>query len=187
MRSCLLLSESQNSVILDSECTLNVAGTLWIDCFLKRLGKACDLNKVKNILSTNMFRFGGGEIRKSLGQIRFPCNLASKAIFIKTDITNSNILLLLSNRSMKTGCFKLNLENDTAEIWGNNIVLDCMTCGHYCIPLNRNKLEECVFVKDKNIKAESTKIYKHFTHPSKAKFKSLLVEVNMWDDNIKTL
>ena len=43
MRSCLLLSKSQNSVILDSECTLNVAGTLWIDCFLKRLGKACDL------------------------------------------------------------------------------------------------------------------------------------------------
>ena len=93
MRICLLLSESQNSVILDSECTLNVAGTLSIDCFLKRLGKACDLNKVKNILSTNMFRFGGVEIKTSLGQIRFPCNLASKTIFIKTDITNSNILL----------------------------------------------------------------------------------------------
>lgn len=41
-------------------------------------------------------------------------------------------------------------------------MLDCMTCGHYCIPLNRNKLEECVFVKDKNIKAESMKINKHF-------------------------
>ena len=80
---------------------------------------------------------------------------------------------------MKTACFKLNLENDTAEIWGNNIVLDCPTSGHYCIPLNSNKLEECAFVKNKSIKDELIKIRKQFAHPSKAKFKSLLVGANI--------
>ena len=37
-----------------------------------------------------MIRFGGGEIKKFLGQIIFPCNLAVKDIFIKTDIVDSN-------------------------------------------------------------------------------------------------
>ena len=59
----LLLSKSWNSVILDSGCTSNVAGKLWIDCFLETL-QACDLNKVKKIPSTKMFRFGRGEIKK---------------------------------------------------------------------------------------------------------------------------
>ena len=83
---------------------------------------------------------------------------------------------------MKTACFKLNLENDTTEIQGNNIVLDCTTSGHYCILFNSNKLEECAFVKNKTIKDELIKIHKRFAHPSKAKFKSLLVDTNIWND-----
>ena len=63
IESCFLLSKSRNSVILDSGCTSNVAGKLWIDCFLERL-QACDLKKVKNIPSIKMFRFGRGEIKK---------------------------------------------------------------------------------------------------------------------------
>ena len=58
MKSCMLLSESRCSTILDPGCTSNVAGTLWIDLFLKTL-QACDLNKVKKCPSTKMFRFGG--------------------------------------------------------------------------------------------------------------------------------
>ena len=68
IRSCLLLSESQNSVILYSGCISNVAGKLWIDCFLETL-QVRDLNKVKNIPSTKIFSFGKGEIKKSPGQI----------------------------------------------------------------------------------------------------------------------
>ena len=177
IKSCLLLSKLQNSVILDSGCTSNLAGKLWIDFFLETL-QACDLNKVRNIPSAKMFRFGRGKI-KSMGQIIFPCNLAGKDIFIKTNILDSNILLLLSKQSIKTACFKHNLENDAAEIWGNNIVLDCTTSRHYCILLNINKLEECAFVKNKTIKDELIKINKQFAHPSKAKFKSLLVDTNM--------
>ena len=66
--SCLLLSESQNSVILYSGCISNVAGKLWIDCFLETL-EVCDLNKVKNILSTKIFRFGKGEIKNPQGKL----------------------------------------------------------------------------------------------------------------------
>ena len=82
---------------------------------------------------------------------------------------------------MKTACFKLNLENDTSEICGNNI-LHCTKFGYYCIPFNSNKLEECAFVKNKTIKDELIKIHKEFPHPNKPKFKSLLVDANMWND-----
>ena len=80
---------------------------------------------VKTVPSTQVFRFGREEIIKSLGQIILPCNLAGKDIFIKNDIVDSNIPLLLSKQSWKTASLKLNLENDTAKIWENNSVRRC--------------------------------------------------------------
>ena len=61
-------------------------------------------------------------------------------------------------------------------------MLDCTTSRHFCIPLNSNKLEECAFVINKSIKDELIKIHEQFAHPSKAKFKSLLVDANMWNE-----
>lgn len=87
--------------------------------------QACDLNKVKTVPSTQVFRFGREEIKKSLGQIILPYNLAGKDIFAKNDIVDSNIPLLLSKQSWKTASLKLNLENDTTEIWENNGVRRC--------------------------------------------------------------
>ena len=85
--------------------------------------------------SSKVFKFGGGETKKSKGTTSFPCKMAGKEIMMTTDIVDSDIPLLLSKTAMKAAKIKLDLENDQAEIWGKVIDLDCTTSGHYSIPL----------------------------------------------------
>ena len=50
-----------------------------------------------------MFKFGGGEKRKSLGTLTFPCQLGEDKgdIGIKTEIVDANIPLLLGGAALE--------------------------------------------------------------------------------------
>jgi len=96
---CLFISEARNSAVLYSGCTSTVAGQNWINCYLQTL----DPEQKKKVLfepSTKVFKFGGGETKISKGQVQLPCELAGKSVFVKTDIVDSDILLLLSKSAM---------------------------------------------------------------------------------------
>ena len=56
---------------------------------------------------------------------------------IKTDIVDSDIPLLLSRSAMKKAGVKKDLENDTAEILGEQVSLNLTSSGHYCIPIDK--------------------------------------------------
>ena len=47
----------------------------------------------------------------------------------------SNIPLLLSKEDIKRFNFKIDMQNDTAEILGKEVNLDTTSSGHYCIAL----------------------------------------------------
>ena len=108
---------------------------------------------------------------------------AGKRIKIKTDVVDSDIPLLLSKTAMKSAGVKLDLENDIATTWGNNISLDCTTSGNYYIPLNDDEisLERCYFSDSCNVVKNLTKIHKKFAHPSQLKLKALLIDSNLWN------
>ena len=72
---------------------------------------------IKRTESAKMFKFGGGEMKKSKGCFTLPCKLAGKDVMIKVDIIDSDIPLLLSKSAMKSAKVKLDLENDKAEIF----------------------------------------------------------------------
>ena len=54
---------------------------------------------------------------------------------ITTDIVNNDIPLLLSKEAMKKANMKLDLVNDKAEIFGEEVTLQNTSSGHYCVPL----------------------------------------------------
>ena len=78
IKSCLLLSKSQSSVILDSGCNSNVAGKrllqVNVNWLLFRNTSIFWLEQGKKHSEHKMFRFSRGEIKKSLGQIIFSWN-----------------------------------------------------------------------------------------------------------------
>ena len=95
---CLPTGESQNFTVLDSGCSMT--GRVLMDCFLQSLSSD-DTKLVLHSPSYKLFRFVGGETKRSPEQITFPCTLAGKKIKIKTNVIDSDISLLLGKSTMK--------------------------------------------------------------------------------------
>ena len=85
---------------------------------------------------------------------------------------------------------RLDLVNDTAEIFGKEICLDSTTSGQYCIPLQdmRNSKEECMEnqVAVPNIAMIMNRIHKQFGHPTWFKMKALLQVHKCGRKSVKT-
>ena len=61
-------SHAFSHMILDTGCSKNVVGKVWVDCFIDNLN--IDLaEKVKTYPSESTFKFGGGHILMSLYHI----------------------------------------------------------------------------------------------------------------------
>ena len=112
-----LSSESLGCTLLDCGCTSNVMGKSWWESY-----KAClsaeNLNKVvEEDPGTKKFRFGGGEVLKSLKLVTFPANLVGKKVLFKSHVVSSNIPLLWSRPSMAKAGTILDLPQDKAQIY----------------------------------------------------------------------
>ena len=190
--ACLLTREARNSAVLDSGCTSTVAGKLWIDCYLQSLSND-KLSRVVREKSNKIFKFGNGETKQFIETITIPCVLAGKYIFIKTDVVDSDIPLLLSKDAMKQVQIKLDLISDTAEVFGTTIMLNSTTSGHYyCLPFKETiiDIDECYFNIDNNDVNKYKvlkKIHSQFAHPTKVKLKKLMEDANIWGDEYNTI
>ena len=127
--------EARKCAVLDSACTSTVCGEAWMDDYLTSLSPA-DRRKVTQCESKKVFKFGGGERLKSGGTFTIPAYIVGKEKRIRTDVVRSDIPLLLSKGDMKAAEIKLDLQNDTAEIYGVRIFLNETSSGHYCIPID---------------------------------------------------
>ena len=82
-----------------------------------------------------MFKFGGGEVLTSIASLELAGILADRKVTRKTDVVTSDIPLLLSLETMKKAGVKLDLFNDSAEIFRKQIPHNHTESGHYCTPL----------------------------------------------------
>ncbi|XP_057302644.1 uncharacterized protein LOC130636814 [Hydractinia symbiolongicarpus] len=186
----VLLSEALNCVVLDSACSATVTGEDWLKCYLDSLTteQKC---KIQRSPSDTVFRFGGGERLKSNGKVKIPCNMAGKECEIVTDIVECDIPLLLSKTAMKKADMKLDLVNDTAEIFGTLVDLQNTTSGHYCVPLKEDEvcLSNSILINEsfKEKEKKVVKLHKQFGHPTAKRLASLLVDAKLYDEDCKRI
>ena len=128
--------EARNCAVLDSACTSTVCGKEWLNCYLDSLTES-DQASVEKEAGTKWFKSGGGEKLHSQGRYTIPAVLADKDVRIRTDVVDSDIPLLLSKSATKKAKVKMDLENDTAEIYGTPVLLNHTTSGHYSVPIDR--------------------------------------------------
>lgn len=189
---CLFSVEATNAAVLDSACTSTVAGKQWLDTFMESM----DPEDRKNITvtpSAKVFKFGAGEVKKSLGTYEIPCKMTGVKVLLSTDVVDTNIPLLLSLEAMKRAKVKIDTENDQAEVFGKIINLDITSSGHYCMPLETTEfsVEKCFFSLESMSTGEKTKkiekIHKQFAHPTKEKFKRLIEDAGAWRDELQEI
>ena len=184
----VLSAEAQNCAVLDSACSSSVCGKEWLNNYLNSLNSDI-LNNVQRSSSDKIFRFGGGTRLHSEGSFILPATLAGKKVTIKTDVVDSDIPLLLSKDAMKKACMKLDLESDTAEIYGKKIHLNCTSSGHYCIPIMSDEKDvfsvDLANVDEKERKKVLFKLHCQFGHASFQKLTDLLKDAGIWKAEFK--
>ena len=197
----VFVSETLNSALLDSGCSSTVCGKNWLKCYLDSIGdKSLTVEP-----STNQFRFGDGKIFHSKGKINIPASIGATDVFIRADIVNCEIPLLLSKDSMKSADTKLDFAEDKVTMYGQDIMLNITSNGHYCVPISRkqavlNAREKNVNpsfdvnlsinelpTKSKNEKeAVAIKLHKQFGHPIDSdRLKKLLRDAQIADTELE--
>ena len=186
--------DARNCAILDSDCSSTVCGQNWMDSYINSLNEV-DRKKIKQTTGERTFKFGGGTRLKSRAEYCLPAVIAGKEVTIKTDVVGSDIPLLLSRTAMKRAGVKMDLENDSATIFGKDIALNLTTSGHYCIPIDRTEniaVEEVFSVKFEEMGRQDKvktllKLHRQFAHPRPRKLKSLLQDADIWRDDYQDL
>ena len=112
--------------LLDSAYSSTVCGKKWLDCYIDSLDQ-CDKRDLQQTGGRRMFVFGGGNQLRSDGEFCLPAEIDGKEVRTKTDVVQSEISLLLSQNAMKTAGVKMDLENDTATIFRNEVTLKLTT------------------------------------------------------------
>ncbi|KAG1673036.1 DNA polymerase epsilon subunit 2 [Nymphon striatum] len=186
----VFVTEAMTSAVLDSACTSTVAGEGWTKLYIDSLSPE-NAAQVTRCESETVFKFGGGRCLKSKEKITFPCLIAGVNCNISTDVVESDIPLLLSKSAMKTAKMKLDLENDSASIFGKHVDLQCTSSGHYCVSLEQPptlvKDTACVLfsaLQKGPVEKLSVveKLHKQFAHPTGQRLKSLLRDADVYDE-----
>ena len=108
----------------------------WLNSYLESLtddGKS----KVTKNESYTVFKFGDGKSFKSLKSVTIPAKIGHKNIKIVTDVFDSELPLFFSKKEMKMAKAKIDFDNDTINIFGQDIKISFTTSGHYLIPISR--------------------------------------------------
>ena len=179
----ILTTEVMYSAVLDSACASTVCGKAWLDSYINSLSEN-DRSKVRITDSNKTFKFGGETKIKSDGQYEIPATIAGKDITLVTDVVDSDIPLLLSKNAMKEAKVHLNLENDTAEVFGKKVALNFTSSGHYCLPITKEEISVCEVnledISEKEREKVLSKLHFQFGHAHSTKMIELLKDAGIW-------
>ena len=179
-------TEAMNCAVLDSACSSTVCGKDWLDSYMNSLTEQ-QKKEVKMKESNKIFKFGGGTRLFSDGQYSIPVQLAGHKLMLVTDVVRSDIPLLLSKSAMKSAKMHINLEDDTAEVMGQKISLNCTSSGHYCIPILQEEIPvnqvSLAELTEKERHKTLLKLHLQFGHASADKMIELLKDAKIWNSD----
>ena len=121
-------------VLIDTGCVKTVAGLTWFKRFTESKSKLTR-DKIVSFPSDKQFRFGGNDVKKSLGWFQIPCSLNGKNIILQTDVIEADIPCLLSKEIFKKAGGRIDFVRDVITLYGMDVKLQNARSGHYVIPL----------------------------------------------------
>ena len=147
---CLTACEDDDNALIDYACPTTVSYAPWVENFVASLPEEKKL-LLKKEPNNYIYKFGGGEQRKSLGIITMPCILDNKIkVMIKTEIIQSDLPMLISNTTLNKGMGILNFGKNKLELLGKTLDLKNTKSGHFSMAIkvshnvNTTKVKETV-------------------------------------------
>ena len=177
-----LMDKGFGQVVLDTGCVKSVGSTVRVNAFMNTLHPATRA-KIRVESSNRVFKFGGGQKRKSVGTFYIPCSLNNKNLILVMDaVEQDDLPCLLSKESMKKAGVNIDVVNDTAVFFGETIKLKENAAGHYVINLGDYNYgeEECAVMwsgegkDDDEMMEDLVKMHRGLGHPSQKTFERML-------------
>ena len=110
-----LVSESRYAAILDSGAMDTVTGESWMNTYIDSLEEA-EKVKVRCRESKNFYHFGDGNTVSAIKDVDIPIIIGNKRATLNTNVVQNDILLLLSQKALKTANMISYFKND-AYLW----------------------------------------------------------------------
>ena len=192
----IFVAESFSCAILDSGATATVAGETWMNCYIDSL-PSDKKKKVSYAQSCNTFKFGSGNLFKSMYKVKVPANIGSKEVYIETDVVQTDVPLLLSRSAMKKANTFINFKEDSVSMLGEKQNIVVTSSGHYSLPLT-DRHSALNDIHDKNskiaLKVDSDcdlvkiaeKLHSQFSHPPAHRLIKLVKNSN-WPEKDKLI
>ena len=180
-----------SKLLLDTGCVRTVCGVIWLKQFLKTLSKKT-ISRIRKYPSTASFRFGGNDIRHSLGFYAIPCSINGKNVILQTDVITSKVPCLVSKTAIKKAGGIINLPTDSITLFGKEIKMESAKSGHYLLPVEdmvHNAEDETkVFMvnhdRPEYNEMQVHKMHKALGHPGRAAFEATIKAANVKIENL---
>ena len=132
---CLATStKKETNLLIDCACPTTVAGEKWIMGFNEQFFKE-DKQRVQVKSSKKIFKFGGGETRKSKCIFEFPCSLGGLDMKINAEIIDADLPLLLGNNSLEKAKAILDVGNKKIKLFQKEIDVSKTASGHFSLDI----------------------------------------------------
>ena len=189
-----LYTESEKAVtedghgieILDSGCTSSVCGREWFDCYVASLDDS-QRRTMKESSSNRSFKFGDGNVIRSMKEVVLPCVIGSNKVNIQCDVVESKIPLLLSKSAMKRANTKIDFADDKIHMFGEEMIPLKNSAGHYCITLGPNVKEINFTMSGRTLNDEqvANKLHRQFAHASSRQIVTLLKKAEKYHEPLE--
>jgi len=132
----IFVVEAYGAAILDTACTRTVCGQQWLNNYTSHMNSQD--KKMTSVPSQKIFKFGDGKTVYSDKMVTTPARIGHTNCNIQTEVVPADIPLLLSKNSFKKAGTMLNLKEDRAVMFNEQIDLELTSSGHYCVNIINN-------------------------------------------------
>ena len=94
---------------------------------------------VREERSETTFKFGNGELFKSIERVTLPAVIAYKNVFLATEVIKNKIPMLLIKETMKSANTYIDFSKDKITVFNEEEPVKFSSSGHYCITIENVK------------------------------------------------
>ena len=142
-KQSMMVSETVGKGILDSACTKNVAGAVWLEEYLAMLNESDREQVMKSEQqSSSLFRFGDGKESRSKKLVQIPVWIFGEKSLIEVDMVSNDIPLLISKPCMSEMGMSIDFGKNILSVGGKVVPLDVNSAGHYIVSVAELDIEK---------------------------------------------
>ena len=192
---CLLSQNNFQRALIDCACPTTVSGLTWLKNFIANMPTP-HKEKISVWKSSKVYKFGDGGIKQSKYTVLLPVNIAGMDVFLKTEVIDSTLPLLIGNTTLRAADAVLYINKKKIQFIGSMEDMNLESSGHFSIEIKQPV--GMSFVKKENVSVtlmvnqekvlsekEIWKLHHYFGHKPPDVLEKVIRSAGKYNDEVK--